>query len=129
MDNYKIYKKKEKIKDFIKFNSLSGSKLNLFQYNINKAKELEISLHEQFKFKVFCLLRNKGYSVLVEPELKQGGRPDLVYWNEDCSICGIFEIVSSESEESIKKKTCEYPIDLTLDFIYCSKPLEVQLTI
>ena len=130
MDNYKIYKKKERIKDFFKYNSLSGSKLNLFQYNVNKYKEDEISIHEQFKFKIFCILRNKGFQTLIEPEFKGNlGRPDIIYWNEDLSICGIFEIVSSESEESIKKKTCNYPIDFELNFIYVNKPLEIQLTI
>ena len=130
MDNYKIYKKKEKIKDFIKFNSLSGSKLNLFQYNPNKYKENEISLHEQFKFKIYAILRNKGFQTLIEPEFKGNlGKPDIIYWNEDLSIVGIIEVVSSESEESIKKKTHNYPIDFELSFIYVNKPLEVQLTI
>ena len=130
MDKYKAYTKENKLKSFIKFNSLSGSKLNLFQYNPNKAKELEISLHEQFKFKIYAILRNKGFQTLIEPEFKNNlGRPDIIYWNEDLSQVGIIEVVSSESEESIKKKTVNYPIDFELSFIYVNKPLEIQLTI
>ena len=124
-----MYKRKEKLKLLFKYNSISGSRTNYFKYNQNKYKEDEINLHEQFKFKAFCLLRNKGFNVLVEAEMKDGKKPDLVYWNEDLSQVGIIEIVSSESEESIKRKTNEYDINFDLTFVYVNKPLEIQLTI
>lgn len=112
--------KTNKLKDFIKFNSLSGSKINLFQYCQNNGKD-----HEEYKWKVFKRLIHNDWKVLVEPELKKGGRPDFIAFKDSRGI--IIEIVDSESEESINKKAIEYPMEFDLEIVRCSQPLNKQL--
>lgn len=122
MDNKKTYTKKERLKDYFKYNSLSGSKIDLFQYCKNNTEE-----HEETKFKVFKELIKKGFDVLVEPEFKNNiGRPDIVCFDKEGNGY-IFEIVNSESEKSKTDKIVKYPLDFELIFINCNKEIELAI--
>lgn len=110
----KLYLKENFLKNYIKFNSLTGSKENMFQYCKNNSW-----LHEQTKFKVFSQLINKNYKVFTEVEFKSGGRADIVAFDIDGEGY-IFEIVHTESEDSIRNKINTYPIDFNLEFIHTS---------
>lgn len=121
--NQKTYSKLNYLKTFIKFNSLSGSKENLFNYCKNNS-----DLHEIVKFRTFIELIKRNYIVYSEVEFKKGGRADLVCIDQK-GEGHIFEIVNSESNESIKNKLDKYPIDFEVHVIYCNKNLEEQIII
>jgi len=117
------YVRLRKLKDFIKYNSLSGNKSNLFQYCKNNTK-----LHEHVKFRVFEFLIDNDFEVLIEPEFKKGGRPDIVCFKEGKGF--IIEILNTESESDFNDKILNYPLDqYELVKIYCNKQLEGQLYI
>ena len=119
----KYLKKENYLKSFIKFHSLTGNKSNFFPINPN-----ESNLHRDTKYKIGVELIKRGFEVIFEAEFKTGGRADI------CAIDPkgngyIFEVVNSESEESIKNKLNKYPIDFVIEIIKCSDPLENQITI
>ena len=120
----KSYSKTNYLKNFIKYNSLSGSKANMFQYNSNCT-----DIHEIHKFRVFMELIKRDFIVFTEVEFKKNlGRCDLLCFDKK-GEGHIFEIVNSESEESINKKLDKYPIDFEVHLIYCNKNLEEQVII
>lgn len=95
---------------YIKFNSLTGSKMNMLQ--INKKGTYS---HELMKFKLLWLYLLEGYDCYTEVELKKGGRPDLiVFKGNDAKI---IEVVNSEKQESIESKKSKYPKEFQLIFI------------
>lgn len=114
----KMYLRENYLKNYINFNSLTGSKEDMFQYCKNNS-----FIHENVKFKVFCQLINKGYKVLTEVEFKNKQRADIVAFDKEGNGY-IIEIVHSESDESIKNKINTYPIDYELFFIHTS---DIQL--
>jgi RecB family endonuclease NucS len=120
----KYTQKSNYLKSFIKFNSLTGSKENMFQYFSNNT-----DLHEITKFRVFMELIKRGYKVFTEVEFKEGkGRADIVCFDSKGNGY-IIEIVNSEGQESINEKYDKYPIDFEIIVIHCNKPIEEQLTI
>jgi len=123
MDYKKKYTKENRLKQQIKYNSLSGSKANMFQYCKNNG-----ILHEETKFKVFQHLVRLNHTVYTEVEFKDKNRADIVSFDEKGNGY-IFEIVNSESQESINNKLDKYDIDFELFFVYCNKPIEAQLII
>jgi hypothetical protein len=104
----------------IKHTSRSGSKLNMFQYSSNNSKQ-----HEHTKFLIFAMLRDKGYDVLVEPEFKDF-RPDLVCFDNNGNGF-IFEIVNSETEESIEKKKKKYSPNFDLYFFRTGEDINLPI--
>lgn len=115
------YTKMNYFKSFIKFNSLTGSKENMFKINLGESDE-----HRLTKFNVCVELIKRGYSVFTEVKFNEGGIGDVVAF-DSCGNGKIFEIVHSEKEESIKLKLDLYPIDFELEVIYTNKPLELEL--
>lgn len=121
MNNKKNYGKINWLKQNIEFSSLTGNKENMFQYCKNNTDE-----HEDMKYKVFKELVTKGYSVFTEVEFLSGGRADIVCF-DDKGNGWIFEIVHTESQESISSKMNKYPIDFDLEVIYTNKPVELPI--
>jgi hypothetical protein len=121
--NYKNFTKIRNLKNLINYNSLSGSKSNMFQYCKNNGW-----IHEETKFKVFHELIKRNFEVFTEVEFKDKNRADIVAFDEK-GRGFIFEIINSESLESINNKINKYNIDFELFFIYANKPIEEQLII
>lgn len=120
----KYLKKENYLNSFIKFNSLTGNKENMFQFCKNNDE-----IHEDTKYKVFKELIKRGFSVYSEVEFKNNlGRCDLLAFDSKGNGI-IFEIVNSESEDSINNKLNKYPIDFSIEVIKCNEPLENQITI
>jgi hypothetical protein len=123
MDKRKSYTKINYLKNHIKYNSLSGSKENMFQFCKNNG-----TLHEDTKYEVFKFLIKKNNKVYSEVEFKDGNRADLISFDEKGNGY-IFEIVNGESPKSIQSKLDRYDIDFELFFIYCNKPIKEQILI
>lgn len=121
MNPKKYYSKLKFLQSFIKFNSLTGNKANMFQYCKNNTEA-----HEDLKFKVFKELIKRRHIAYTEVEFKQGCRADVVSFDEKGNGF-IFEVVNTESEDSIKNKINTYPIDFELIFCYVNKPLEIPI--
>ena len=119
-----VYFKINNLKRLVETKYLSGNRVNYFAVNLNESDE-----HRNLKFKVFVELVKKDFEVYTEITFKDGNRPDILAFNKKTGEGYIFEIVNSESEESVKSKYCKYDINFELFFIYTNKPLEIQLTI
>ena len=119
--NQKGYIKENYLMSFIDFARLSNSRENMFPLTLNN----ESKEHKALKFKIAMELVEKGHKVFVEAILKGNlGRPDII----SISPKGegfIWEIVNSESQESINLKLNKYPIDFDVQFIKINEPLEV----
>ena len=77
----------------------------------NRDNSLE---HELKKYEVAMKLEREGRTVIVEGILTSGLRPDLVVLDLPEPLA--YEIVMSESEESIKSKQSAYPFEIiTID--------------
>ena len=117
--------KENYLKRQIKFNSLIGSKENMFQYCKNNTDS-----HEDIKYLIFKTLIKRNHKVFTEVEFKDGkGRADIIAFEENTGNGHIIEIVHSEKESSIKEKINKYPIDFDLTFIYTNKLILNQLPI
>lgn len=83
------------------------NKVNILR--ISKANSLE---HELKKAEIFTKLIHSGINVLVEPLLKERdtGRPDILVLDTMPMIA--YEIVKSESDESILSKDSKYPFKI-----------------
>ena len=91
----------------------------MFQYCKNNSRE-----HELLKFAVFVYLIEKGYEVLCEPEFKDGGRADLIFF--DIKGNGnIIEILRTEAKESVTKKINYYPLDFELHTLSTQNPTDI----
>lgn len=120
----KYYSKINYLKSFIEFCSLTGNKDNFCKYvRVNGKK------HELMKFKVYMELIDRGFEVLTEARFKNNlGVADIIAFSPKGDGY-IFEIVNTETQESIDRKMNKYPIDFEIIVIKCSEPLEVQLTV
>jgi len=107
MNKIKEQKEIRNVLDKIKFNSLSGNKINhFFSY------ESETESHIRKKFEVFLKLRKAGYNVLCEPIFKSGIRMDLLAWKEGIFSC--YEIMESETMEKLLEKCKKYPEEINM---------------
>lgn len=79
---------------------MSNRNLNMFKYAPNNTKA-----HEITKFLVYMTLRDMGHDVLVEAIFENGQRADIV----DLDGERIIEILASETEAMLEKKTTSYP--------------------
>jgi hypothetical protein len=65
-------------------------------------------LHEITKTTIGHILLANSKRFVVEGVFKSGGRADVIDLTDGCA----FEIVKSETEESIASKSIKYPIDI-----------------
>lgn len=121
--NQKQYTKEAYLRSFIDFTKLSNSRENMFPLTLcNESDE-----HKIKKFKVALELVKKGHLVYIEPVLKNNlGRPDII----SISPLGegyIWEIVNSETEESMNEKLDKYPIDFAVEFIKLNEHINLPI--
>lgn len=119
--NIKNFAKIRNLKNQINFNCLTGNKSNMFCINNN-----ESDLHRYTKYKICVELVKRNYEVFTEVIFKNRKRADIVAINEQGEGF-IFEIVNTESEESIAEKLDSYPIDFNVEIIKCGEPLELVI--
>jgi uncharacterized protein YqeY len=93
---------KRKVLQTVGYNSRLGSRINYFKYISSNSEA-----HEDKKYKVFKKLVKQGKEVLTEVEFAKPweGRCDIL----DVSTGEIFEIVHTETKESLELKKKKYP--------------------
>ncbi len=122
MDKNKYYSKVNLLKKFIESSSLLGNKNNYFIYRKTNSNE-----HELRKFYVFMELVKKDFEVLTEVKFKYNlGIADIVCFDRQGNG-HIFEIISSEKQDSIDSKMNKYPIDFEIHLIKCKEPIEIVI--
>ena len=82
----------------------------------------ETNKHIDLKFYTCKLLKKQGYSFYTEVTLINNLRPDILVPSLGC----VFEIVSTESDESIEKKKVGY-LGLRVYPVRCKKDIEQYL--
>lgn len=90
-------------------------RLNCFMVN----PESEGDRHVGKKFQLWYEMRKLGINLYCEPRLLCGKIPDLM-----TEIGDVYEIVNTESAESIEKKKREYPKELDLHFVHADKDIK-----
>lgn len=121
MNKQLVYKKMNELKsNYIDFNSLAGSKENMFCINKNESPE-----HRKKKFEICCQLVDLGgifYSEVISKNRKD--RYDIIYFNT-LGDGFIIEVINGETKESIENKKLKYPTEFTL--IFCRIAEEFKL--
>ena len=74
-----------------------------------RAYASESESHIRKKFELWLKLKKAGYSVWTEVITKKSLRMDVLAFKE--GIWTGYEVIESESEESIKEKIKKYPVD------------------
>ena len=116
LNKYKLlkWKNEQLVKEQIRQDTWCTNHINCFRCSLNTKivshnfKKLpESDAHIQAKFNKFIELRRKGFNCLVEARLKNGMRPDIIYFNE--FEIGILEILESETDRQFQAKVKKYP--------------------
>jgi len=107
MNKAKQEQEKRSILNQIKYNSLSGNKMNCFF-----AYSSETEGHIRKKFEVWLKLRKAGYNIWCEPIFKSGIRMDLLAWKDGVFIN--YEVLQSESVKELAEKTKRYPSEINI---------------
>jgi len=95
-------REKRRVLNQLRYQSLSGSRMNSFNYYGSESEN-----HIRLKFETFLRLRKLGYDCWCEPIFKCGIRMDILAWKD-----GKFkdlEILSSETIEQLNEKIKKYP--------------------
>ncbi len=104
MNKQKIYTKMNELKTYLDFNSLAGSKENMFCINKNESKE-----HRDKKYSICCSLIDLGFTFYSEViDKSRINRFDIVAFNT-LGDGFIIEVINSETKESIEAKKLKYP--------------------
>ena len=108
------WKNEQIVKEQVRNDIWCSSHINCFRCSVTTKnyphgiKKLpESDAHIQAKFNKFIELRRKGFNCLVEARLKNGMRPDIIYFNE--FEIGILEILESETDRQFQAKVKKYP--------------------
>ena len=75
-------------------------------YNVVKLNTGNLLEHERLKTEVCYALQKNGHTYLTEPQLRTGGRPDILVMDIQPPIA--YEIMVSESDKSITEKEAKY---------------------
>lgn len=102
---------------------IKGFFLNNFPEGCIKITKGESELHARVKLQVAHWLKSNDYEVWSEPTLNGlQKRPDLLCLHKSGNIAYILEIVKSEPESSLIKKSKDYPLPIIVvnakDFDY-----------
>lgn len=82
---------------------------------INEFRSSEGINHEKKKREIFDRLLSEKKQVITEAIFENGKRADILCLDE----FKVYEIIDSESDESISKKLKEYPKGLSIEFVRC----------
>ena len=77
-----------------------------------RAYASESESHIRKKFEVWLKLKKSGYSIWTEVIFKKGFRPDILAFKE--GLWKIYEIVETESDQSLMLKNTNYPHNLEI---------------
>lgn len=104
MNQSKVYSRRNEI--LSKFKNLTGSYSNTIKINPHNSAQ-----HELKKFSIALELIKAGVEVFTEIELKKGGVCDILGIDRNGDAL-IFEIINTESKESIENKREIYPFTI-----------------
>ena len=82
---------------------VSNRKVNVFRWGVN-----ETDAHINRKFEICKVLKKIGHHFYTEAIFKSGLRADVI----DADECVAYEVYSTESSDSLKKKRKNYPIEV-----------------
>jgi len=124
--NIKQFINRNKLKKYLKYNSLSGNKDGYFQ--ITKGEGNEAPLHRDTKYKVCCELAKRNFEFYTEVEFKRYGRADIVAFDQFGNGF-IIEILNTETKhpEFTEYKKSNYPNDFEFITIKCGEPIELAI--
>jgi hypothetical protein len=81
----------------------------------------ETEAHIQMKLEICKWLKKQGKEFMTEAKLITGQRCDII----NCDDAVIYEVVESESEESIEKKRKDYPLEIIV--VKANQPFNEKL--
>ena len=112
------FENQNKVKESSRLDTWCTAHVNCFKVSVNSRNYQkgvvhppESDLHIRTKFERYLFWRRKGFDVLVENRLKEGGRPDLLCWNENEIF--IEEVLESETYHQFEAKKLKYPFFTT----------------
>lgn len=122
MNKQNIYTKMNELKsEYVDFNSLAGSKENMFCINANENK-----LHRNKKYSICCELLDLGFTFFTEILSKDRlNRYDILAFNT-LGDGFIIEITDSETKKSIEDKKNKYPCP-PFTLIFCKTTEEFKI--
>ena len=106
MNQQKVYNRRNKILSLVHPSSKLGSYSNCIRINFNNSLE-----HERKKFEIALELIKSGIEIFTEVEFLTGGICDILSIDKNGDAL-IYEIVNTESKESIAAKKLKYPFEI-----------------
>jgi hypothetical protein len=113
MNKLQLQARRNKIAQLIR---ISNRHKNCLKWSPN-----ELDGHLQMKFAICRHLLAKGKEFYTEAIFNDGGRADII--NADDAV--IYEVVDSESEESINRKRVDYPLPIIV--VKANQPFNEKL--